>query len=48
VAPREAIRDAALEAGMKMLVLFGSRVRGQEPPHSDWDLGYRAGTTPTA
>jgi hypothetical protein len=27
---------------MKMLVLFGSRVRGQEHPHSDWDLGYRA------
>jgi predicted nucleotidyltransferase len=28
---------------MKMLVLFGSRVRGLVHAHSDWDLGYLAG-----
>jgi uncharacterized protein len=43
VIPREAIRAAALESGMEMLVLFGSRVRGQEHARSDWDFGYQAG-----
>jgi len=28
---------------VKLLVLFGSRVRGQVHPHSDWDFGYLAG-----
>jgi uncharacterized protein len=39
----EAIREAGREAGVKMLVLFGSRVRGQVHAHSDWDFGYLAG-----
>ena len=39
----EAIREAGREAGIKMLVLFGSRVREQVHAHSDWDLGYLAG-----
>ena len=43
VVSHEAIREAGREAGIKMLVLFGSRVRGQMHAHSDWDLGYLAG-----
>jgi predicted nucleotidyltransferase len=43
VVSHEAIREAAREAGMKMLVLFGSRVRGQVHAQSDWDFGYVAG-----
>jgi predicted nucleotidyltransferase len=38
-----AIGEAAQKAGMRMLVLFGSRVRGQVHAHSDWDFGFLAG-----
>jgi predicted nucleotidyltransferase len=42
VVSHEAIREAGRETGMKMLVLFGSRARGQVHAHSDWDFGYLA------
>ena len=41
--PHEAISEAARGAGIKMLVLFGSRVSGRVHPHSDWDFGYLSG-----
>jgi predicted nucleotidyltransferase len=34
------LSEAAQGTGIKLLVLFGSRVRKQAHPHSDWDLGY--------
>lgn len=39
----KAISEAAQKSGMHMLVLFGSRVRGQVHAHSDWDFGFLAG-----
>ena len=33
-------RVAAREEGLSLLVLFGSRARGDETPRSDWDFGY--------
>lgn len=34
---------AAASPGLELLVLFGSRARGEAGPRSDWDLGYLAG-----
>jgi len=31
-------------AGLRLLVLYGSRARGDARPGSDWDLGYLAGS----
>src|SRR3972149_1487614 len=43
----ERIRDMARQAdGLELLVLFGSRARGDAHAASDWDFGYLA--TPTA
>lgn len=39
---QEAIVEAAREASVSLLVLFGSRARGQVHAHSDWDFGYLA------
>ena len=33
---------AAAEPGLALLVVFGSRARGDGRPDSDWDLGYLA------
>jgi len=33
---------AASHAGLDLLVLFGSRARGEARPDSDWDFGYLA------
>jgi predicted nucleotidyltransferase len=30
--------------GLHLLILFGSRARGDDHPGSDWDFGYLAGT----
>ena len=35
-----ALAEAAKGTGIKLLVLFGSRVRGDVHAHSDWDFGY--------
>jgi predicted nucleotidyltransferase len=41
--PIEAIRSvAARQPGLTLLVLFGSRARGDESARSDWDFGYLA------
>ena len=40
MAMEQALAEAAKGTGMELLVLFGSRVRGEVHPHSDWDLGY--------
>lgn len=37
------IRLAREASGLRLLVLFGSRARGDVYERSDWDLGYRAG-----
>ena len=37
-------RLAADEPGLRLLVLFGSRARGDHRNASDWDFGYIAGT----
>jgi len=34
---RPVLRDTP---GLTLLMLFGSRARGDESPHSDWDFGY--------
>jgi predicted nucleotidyltransferase len=34
---------AARAEGLDLLLLFGSRARGDVHPYSDWDLGYLAG-----
>jgi predicted nucleotidyltransferase len=47
-AEREAIaRAAARHRGLTLVVLFGSRARGEATERSDWDLGYvgSAGST---
>ena len=31
--------------GLRLLVLFGSRARGEATARSDWDLGYLGGTS---
>ena len=33
---------AARVTGLQLLVLYGSRARGDARPHSDWDFGYEA------
>lgn len=40
----------ARHPGLRLLVLFGSRARGDARPESDWDLGYlgEAGLDPDA
>lgn len=37
---------ARRQAGLRALVLFGSRARGDERPGSDWDFGYLGTTDP--
>jgi predicted nucleotidyltransferase len=34
---------ARREASLELLLLFGSRARGDSHPRSDWDLGFLAG-----
>ena len=34
---------AAATPGLRLLVLFGSRARGEARPASDWDFGYLGG-----
>lgn len=34
------IAEAAERAGLRLVVLFGSRARGEAGPASDWDFGY--------
>jgi len=45
--PQATTEDVAALAsgtpGLRLLLLFGSRARGDASPASDWDLGYRAG-----
>jgi predicted nucleotidyltransferase len=36
----QALAEAAKGTGIKLLVLFGSRARGEVHPHSDWDFSY--------
>lgn len=36
---------AAAAAGLQMLLLYGSRARGEAHEHSDWDLAYEADAT---
>jgi predicted nucleotidyltransferase len=43
VIPEHAFAEAAEGTGINLLVLFGSRLRGQTHAHSDWDFGYLAG-----
>ena len=41
--PLQAVREAAAKyAGLEVLVLFGSRARGDAIEGSDWDFGYLA------
>jgi predicted nucleotidyltransferase len=41
----ERIKSLARElSGLDLLLLFGSRARGDVHPRSDWDFGYLAGT----
>lgn len=40
------VRDVASRTpGLELLVLFGSRARGEEHARSDWDFGYLGGHT---
>ena len=39
---RELARLAPRHGGLKLLVLYGSRARGEARPDSDWDLAYLA------
>jgi predicted nucleotidyltransferase len=43
--PEQELAQAAQQAGLRLLVLFGSRVSGHVHRHSDWDFGYLAGKT---
>jgi predicted nucleotidyltransferase len=43
--PEQALAQSARQAGLRLLVLFGSRVLGQVHGQSDWDFGYLAGGT---
>lgn len=40
VTKRSIARGAATLDGLRLLVLFGSRARGDEGASSDWDFGY--------
>jgi predicted nucleotidyltransferase len=42
VAPKDLAALAAAAPGLRLLLLFGSRARGDATPGSDWDLGYIA------
>ena len=33
-------REAHAAPGLRVLLVFGSRARGESSPRSDWDLGY--------
>jgi predicted nucleotidyltransferase len=37
------VSEVVKRAGVDLLVLFGSRARGEERRDSDWDLAYRVG-----
>jgi uncharacterized protein len=41
--PTEALKQAARAAGVRLLVLFGSRARDSAGPESDWDIAYLLG-----
>ncbi len=41
----EALRRSAQDAGLKLVVLFGSRARGSARPQSDWDLCFISGAS---
>jgi predicted nucleotidyltransferase len=41
--PEQALAQSARQAGLRLLVLFGSRVPGNVHGQSDWDFGYLAG-----
>jgi predicted nucleotidyltransferase len=41
----QALAQSARQAGLRLLVLFGSRVLGHVHGQSDWDLGYLASVT---
>jgi len=43
--PEQALAQSARQAGLRLLVLFGSRVLGHVHSQSDWDFGYLASTT---
>ena len=43
--PEQALAQSARQAGLWLLVLFGSRVLGHVHSQSDWDFGYLASTT---
>ena len=43
--PEQALAQSAQQAGLWLLVLFGSRVLGHVHSQSDWDFGYLASTT---
>lgn len=40
--PEDLAALAAATPGLRLLVLFGSRARGEARPASDWDFGYLA------
>ena len=40
--PEQALAQSAQQAGLWLLVLFGSRVLGHVHSQSDWDFGYLA------
>ncbi len=40
--PREVVRSAASSPGLKLLVLYGLRARGDARSDSDWDFAYAA------
>jgi len=40
--PEQALAQSARQAGLRLLVLFGSRVLGHVHSQSDWDFGYLA------
>ena len=42
-AERVIVEAAGPSPGLRLLVLFGSRARGDDRDASDWDLGYLAG-----
>jgi predicted nucleotidyltransferase len=44
--PDEALRTlAAVQPGLRLLVLYGSRARGDAHERSDWDFAYQADAT---
>ena len=43
----ETLREHPAVSGLQLLILHGSRARGDGGPSSDWDLAYLAGAGPT-